>query len=776
MVGPSKILTVSYGTFSCTLEGFDEPFSTMKAIAEYFRDLAADDRYFGAEPPTPDAEMLHRIAEREIQRRVEAKINEHGIVLRQTETATAPVSMPEPVAAPITAPVAAPVAIAAAAATALQAEPAAATDIAVNGAMAAFAPEAAPAVAVESAHDTTLSDFEEAALQEAAPPSDMADDEAAFDDGAADWDDTQDAAPEAELAEADVEAAVEEAPAAPELSLEAIMAQAAMDAPEMSDADADMNLSDDDLDDDFEDMAPAAAAVSAEPEPDSIAAKLMRIRAVVEDVRAGKAATYDEEEAAAPMAPAEVSEDFAFDIDMSEDSPELLQVEAERAAALAAASDFDAEEQADIDLDDDQVTAAGPQWDDEDDQDDADEPAAVAEAMAAEAEDLPTDADVVAAAADEDLSHEEPAQQEAASEDEELLSRLSSLKFDTNDAIAAAPAHGHAAATPEEVAENKAARFEELPVEARAADEGEQRPSFFERARATVIRLAKPSSAHPAEDEAEQAAADEYADDDFDDDDFFGEAAEAASEDGEPEKVNDVTRLMEEAKSKLEGAETRRRFSAISHLKAAVAATLADRKMVSTDQPKASIEAQPEEITLYREDLSKAVRPRRPAAEAQTTTARPTLDMRPAPLVLVSEQRIDRPEGSATSVSVRPRRVAANSMAAMPEAEAGQDAPIAAEDAENFAHFAEQLGAVTLTDLLEAAAAYTASVEGLESFSRPQLLRKVEFVSTRSDYSREDGLRSFGTLLREGKIQKVGTGRFTINDSSKFMSEMRKAM
>lgn len=90
MESTNKVMTVSYGTFSCTLDGFDDPFTTMQHVAEYFRKLAAEDRYFGGEPLQPDANTLYRIAQDANPYKVDAKVTEIGITLRKADVVDAP--------------------------------------------------------------------------------------------------------------------------------------------------------------------------------------------------------------------------------------------------------------------------------------------------------------------------------------------------------------------------------------------------------------------------------------------------------------------------------------------------------------------------------------------------------------------------------------------------------------------------------------------------------------------------------------------------------------
>lgn len=54
MNGPKTTMTVHYGTFSCTLEGFDDPFNILQQVTAHFRTITAEDRHFGADPrPMP---------------------------------------------------------------------------------------------------------------------------------------------------------------------------------------------------------------------------------------------------------------------------------------------------------------------------------------------------------------------------------------------------------------------------------------------------------------------------------------------------------------------------------------------------------------------------------------------------------------------------------------------------------------------------------------------------------------------------------------------------
>ena len=85
------------------------------------------------------------------------------------------------------------------------------------------------------------------------------------------------------------------------------------------------------------------------------------------------------------------------------------------------------------------------------------------------------------------------------------------------------------------------------------------------------------------------------------------------------------------------------------------------------------------------------------------------------------------------------------------------------------------MGATKLPDLMEAAAAYSAFVEGQTTFSRPEIMKRVARVDPALNLSREEGLRSFGQLLRQGKLQKLERGQFTISKSTRFNPEQRYA-
>jgi hypothetical protein len=565
MVGSSKILTVSYGTFSCTLEGFDDPFSTMKSIAEYFRDLAAEDRYFGAEPPTPDAEMLHRIAEREVQRRVETRLSPGGVILRQLEETAEPVPAPR-----AEAPVAPP----------RGAEPAPVP-----------APAAEDSVASKLSRIRAVVDRARATSVPArpvAPPAPVA------------------APPEPYEEDDDAS----DAPAAQDVAL----ADTAAPAPHVA--------------------PPEDAAPVEEPED-----------------RTGDAS---DGEAPRPWEASGRADDEAGDDDLAD----------------AGAADEPGE----------QPVAAGI-GDDEDDE--VGDPRVVHLSRSAARRDPADEFDD-----EDDIPFDLPA-------DDPTIAGI-----------------------------RKALDSEKLALDQ------ERKEARMERRHVLIGR--------------------------------------------DPDREPAFDRILEETNTKMADREGTRRRSAIAHLKAAVAATKADRLL----KRERSREIDEEEQRDYREDLAKVVRPRRSepresaAVKTAATAARPApLDTSAAPLILGSSQRIDTPSENPHRIDLRPRRVGA-AMIALDEDHGAEEV---IEDDSAFVAFAETMGARNLSDLLEAAAAYTAFVERQPSFSRPQIMRRAAAIETDEEFTREAGLRSFGQLLRQGKIRKLQRGQFTVSENTRFRPDARIA-
>ncbi|WP_170438009.1 hypothetical protein [Ruegeria arenilitoris] len=216
-----------------------------------------------------------------------------------------------------------------------------------------------------------------------------------------------------------------------------------------------------------------------------------------------------------------------------------------------------------------------------------------------------------------------------------------------------------------------------------------------------------------------------------------------------PQDVDsDVLRLMEKADAQMDDPATSDKRETYSHLRTAVAATEAEGGKAR--------DADEDENQKYRGDLASVVSPRRP--EIHVTSMRPESDTA-APLKLVAEQRIDTQDADAGPVT--PRRVTA-----------AQDDDASEEG--GFAHFAQEQGAQSLPDLLEAAAAYLSFIEGQEQFSRPQLMNKVRSLK-QDEFNREESLRSFGQLLRDGKIEKAGGGRFAASNQIGFRPDDKRA-
>ncbi|MVO16117.1 chemotaxis protein CheA [Parasedimentitalea huanghaiensis] len=705
MVQNNKVLTVSYGTFSCTLEGFEDSFDTMKAIAEYFRDLASDDRYFGAEPPQPDAEMLTRIAQREVSRQVEARTSDGAIHLRAAES-TEPA---KPAAAPV-APAVEP------------AEPAP---------QAAEAPEKP---ARSTAEVPTPKAAAEVAIEEA-PAEDFV------------------------VTKSETETAVEEpvdltavaaAPATPEAASLPTAEDLVADEPAGEQPDA------------SEDSSPAA---------DSIAAKLQRIRAVVAQAPRDEEFSEDQhaenfiQESAVDIAAAmrlddeaelaadEASQDQveiaqALDLidqrqaDNSESQPKA-EVETKVEAATKPAPDLESPAEPEVSEEIEQAAVIKT-----DPEPEVDHAAATTSATEAEA-DVEEDNSLFEGVEKQDSTSD------SQSEDANILAEVSK-QVEPAETAAEAPA-------------TKRPRRARIVRVKRAVIDDAVKSGALEEVAEEPVQPAPETSLSDA-DEAEllqelaAVEAELLANDDTPEpiDETKQEVAEDPAPAPAPSPVaetpdSDVSRLMDAADEKLEDPELSSSRETYDHLRAAMAAALADRAAGGSTGVTNSDED-------YRNDLASVVRPRRPTA-AKGSAPRPTPAQRPAPLKLVAEQRIDEaPEKS--NGPVRPRRVASAQ---------ADDAAFADKGLEGgFAAYALESGAVELYELLEAAASYMSFVEGREHFSRPQLMNKVKLLDS-AEFNREDGLRSFGQLLREGKIEKTNSGHFTASGQIGFRPDERVA-
>lgn len=99
---------------------------------------------------------------------------------------------------------------------------------------------------------------------------------------------------------------------------------------------------------------------------------------------------------------------------------------------------------------------------------------------------------------------------------------------------------------------------------------------------------------------------------------------------------------------------------------------------------------------------------------------------------------------------------------------------ISPTDEAGLIDFVDRVGVKSMADMLEAAAAYAICVEGRSQFTRPQLMRRLAICMRDQAVDREEGLRSFGSLLRTGRVEKLTRGNYTLSAASPYMAAARR--
>ena len=645
----NKVLTVSYGTFSCTLEGFENSFDMMKTVAEYFRDLAAEDRFFGAEPPKLDADILGILEQRGKQLGINTRQSgDTSIVLTPSQSYDEETS--DETSAPVTE------------TTTPVSTPALSIDKRLDRIRAVTTADTVPAVYSQDEHVNDV----------AAEHGTTAVKTSVEADKAAPSEETEDLVDELPKIVDHIE--FENAPE------NTVPNEGIVEQPEVS------------AEDETQDIADVEEIVDhPDTKPAPIAAEIVEEDVVAVAEHPEALDNFEESE----KKPAEtITEETLIDSRQGEDFAETAAAEIEdqdpAVSEMVSEAEYDGEETvADTVFEDD-----APEMD---------------EFEAALTQDLMETDDEVESHADQDTS---------AADD------VSNVLVDMHE-------------DEPQVVEYRVPLRLEQPVE-------EERIPL-RKPRVHVINV----SPAPAAEQIEEEETDNI----LDDDDApqpvavrrpTRPVAKSRRETAKPVDTTDVSRLMDETNQQMAKPESNRRRNALAHLRAAVAATIADKSLGKDD--KDSTEA-------YRNDLAKAMRPRRPERSGARKSA---------PLRLVAEQRLDEPAAEAPeretpTTTPKPE-------VAVTDTNETQAELVTSSDFADFGQFAAHVGAQSLKAKLEAAATYLSQIRAIDQFSRPQLLRTVKLSGTEDDFSREESLQHFAHMLRTRKLAWKEDGLFEVTD------------